>query len=303
MKQLPHTIVIATYERGEEMKLALDSVVTSTRQPEAVIVVDSSRSTGVREVVESFADKLPVSWHAGEIASAAGQRNQGTRMVTTPLVVFMDDDSILRPDTLELMLAAFDEDAEERIGGIAARMEGFQHSPPKGLLWWYYRIQAGYSHPDYGGKCFAPGINCLPTYAEGSPVLIPGDWLPSTCLAYRTSTFLEHKFPAFEGYSFMEDVHVSSRVKKTHDLYFHRDAYFVHLDAGSEFKRDRRGLAASRIRHQYAFARDVLGCSGLFFEVKFFLHRVFATVAIFRSGNRQKREEIQGTWASVRQDG
>jgi len=134
MKRLPHTIVIATYERADEMELALESIVSSTRQPEVVIVVDSSRSSGVREVVEGFAGRLPVSWHAGEMASAAGQRNQGTRMVTTPLVVFMDDDSILRPDTLELMLAPFDDDVDERIGGIAARMEGFAHSVPKGLL-------------------------------------------------------------------------------------------------------------------------------------------------------------------------
>ena len=58
------------------------------------------------------------------------------------------------PETFAAICAAFDRDEAGRIGGIAARIDGMQHSPPRGLLWWYYRLQAGYAHTTYGGKLF-----------------------------------------------------------------------------------------------------------------------------------------------------
>ena len=37
-----------------------------------------------------------------------------------------------------------------------ARIEGMSHPRPKGLLWLYYRIQAGYADRTYGGRLFGP---------------------------------------------------------------------------------------------------------------------------------------------------
>ncbi len=236
--------------------------------------------------------------NAPEIPSAAQQRNQAARLVTTPLVAFIDDDATLFPDTCEKLCRVFENDLEGRIGGVGGRMIGEDRPAPRGLLWWYYRLQAGFAHPTYGGKLFGPAINCAPSYTEASPDdLIAADWLPSGCVFYRTELFAKELFPSFVGYSFMEDVHLSARIAKTHRLYFHTSAKFEHHDSPSTWKRDFRALARNRIRNQRLVAREILGLSGLPLEAKLFLHRLFVTIYLLRRRGAGFREEIAGTWA------
>ena len=297
MPPLAYSIVIATYERPSELRVTLESIAAQTRAPELVAVVDSSRDERTREVVESFAARLPVRYERAERPSAAVQRNQGARGVTTPLVAFVDDDVFVPPTSFAALCEAFDRDEAGSTGGVAARITGMQHPVPRGLLWLYYRLQAGYAHPTYGGKLFGPAINCLPSYTEAEGDLIPSDWLNSTCVFYRTELFQREKFPQFEGYSFLEDVHLSSRIGRTHRLYFHRTADFEHRDAPSDFKRDVRKLMQMRMRHQRLVARDILRVPEPLLTLKLLLHRLFASVAVLRHRSPDWREIIIGTWS------
>jgi GT2 family glycosyltransferase len=292
---LAYSLVIATYERAEELRTTLASIAAQTRPPAAVIVVDSSKDDKALAVVK--AATVPVRYERALKPSAAVQRNQGAWLVTTPLVAFLDDDVYVPPGSLEKICGAFEADPEEKIGGIAARIEGMQHPIPGGLLRFYYRLQAGFPHPTYGGKLFGAAINCLPTYSEtGEGDLIPADWLNSTCVFYRTPLFAREKFPEFEGYSFLEDVHLSARVGRTHRLYFHRTAAFEHRDAPSTFKRDTRELARMRVRHQRLVAHDILGLREPSLSWKLLLHRLFASVSILRQRGPAWPQELLGTW-------
>jgi GT2 family glycosyltransferase len=293
---IEYSIVIATFERPSQLAATLTSVAAQTHPPASVIVIDASQQSESREVVESFAQTLPISYERANEPSAAMQRNQGALRVTTPLISFLDDDTTISATAFEQLCKTFEEDTSQTIGGVAARIHGMQHKPPRGLLWFYYRLQAGYSHPTYGGKLFGPAINCLPTYTEADSPLIPSGWLNSTCVLYRTPVFQREKFPNFRGYSFMEDVHLSARIAKTHHLYFHATAEFEHHDAPSSFKRNAEQMARMRIRNQRVVARDVLQLSGPVFELKFFLHRLFSTVSILRQGSQSRWLELLGTW-------
>ncbi|RYD73839.1 MAG: glycosyltransferase family 2 protein [Verrucomicrobiaceae bacterium] len=291
-----YTAVIATCERPQELEQTLESLAIQSHRPKRVIIVDASPDQKTEAVVERYREKLQVTYEKARQCSAARQRNQGAEKVETPLVAFIDDDVRIPANSLEEICRVFGKDSENRIGGVAARIVGMQHSTPRGLLRLYYRLQAGFSHPTYGGKLFGPGINCLPTYTESSDTLIPADWLNSTCVFYRTELFQREKFPEFEGYSFLEDVHLSSRIGWTHQLFFHSSAMFEHLDAPSRFKRDVRGLARMRVHHQRQVARDILGLGGLELSWKLALHRLFATVSILRGRSGAWREELIGTW-------
>jgi GT2 family glycosyltransferase len=292
---LAYSLVIATYERAEELRTTLASIAAQTRPPAAIIVVDSSKDDKTLAVVKAAA--MPVRYERALKPSAAVQRNQGAWLVNTPLVAFLDDDVYVPPGSLEKICAAFDADPEEKIGGIAARIDGMQHPIPRGLLRFYYRLQAGFSHPTYGGKLFGAAINCLPTYSETAEGdLIPADWLNSTCVFYRTPLFAREKFPEFEGYSFLEDVHLSARIGRTHRLYFHRTATFEHRDAPSTFKRNTRELARMRVRHQRLVAHDILGLREPNLSWKLLLHRLFASVSILRQRGPAWPQELLGTW-------
>jgi len=291
---LAYSVVIATYERSEELRTALASIAAQTRPPAAVVVVDSSVDDKTLAVVQEA--PLPVRYERAKKPSSAVQRNQGAALVTTPLVAFVDDDVFIAPDSFEKICGVLEADTEGKIGGIAARIDGMQHSVPHGLLRCYYRLQAGYPHPTYGGKLFGAAINCLPTYTEAAGDLIPADWLNSTCVFYRTPLYAREKFPEFEGYSFLEDVHLSARIGRTHQLYFHRTATFEHRDAPSTFKRNARELARMRVRHQRVVAHDIVGLREPALTCKLLLHRLFASVNILRQRAPRWTEELLGIW-------
>ena len=296
MPALAYSIVIATLERPAEMRVTLESIAAQTRPPQRVIVVDSSKDDETRAVAESFTARLPLHYERALRPSSAVQRNQGAERVETPLIAFLDDDVFVRPETFATIVAAFENDSAERIGGIAARIDGMQHSPPRGLLWCYYRLQAGYSHPTYGAKLFGAGINCLPTYGDSDSDLIRADWLNSTCVFYRTELFRREKFPEFDGYSFMEDVHLSARIGRTHELFFHRTASFEHRDATSTFKRNARQLARMRVRHRRIVARDIVGLREPALTFKMLLHRLFTSACLLRNRHPSWKQELIGTW-------
>jgi GT2 family glycosyltransferase len=290
---IPYSLVIATYERPRDLARALASVATQTHRPADVAIIDASRGDDTAQVAQSFHGRLPIRYARAEVPSAATQRNQGARAVATPLIAFMDDDVALTPVVFAALTRAF---GDATIGGIAARIVGQAHPVPRGLLRAYYRLQAGYDHPTYGGKLFGPAINCLPTYTEEGGDLIAAEWLNSTCVCYRTEVFHREQFPAFAGYAFYEDVHLSARVARTHRLYFHRSAEFEHFDASSSYKRNPRAFIRTRFRNQRHVAREVLGLRGARLAAKVLLHRLFVTACLLRTRNPAWREELIGTW-------
>lgn len=295
-KPLNFTIVIPTLGRPGPLRATLAAIEGQTRLPIEVVVVDASRNQEARNILYNCADRFQVDYQRATEPSAAMQRNQGALHVRTPIVGFLDDDVILEKGACEQLCTVFDKDTEGYIGGVAARLDEPPRPTPKGLIWWYYRIQAGFSHPTYGGKLFGPAINCYPSYTESDGDLINADWLNSGCVFYRTPLFHREMFPNFKGYSFMEDVHLSARIAKTHRLYFHARAKYLHQDVQSHSRRNVREIARMRIRNQRLVSREVLGLSGPGYGAKLFLHRVFASAAIIRRKDPDWLEELTGTW-------
>lgn len=300
MNPLAYSIVIPTYELPDELDRTLAGVATQSKPAAAIVIVDSSRTDGVRAVAKRWKAQLPVRYERAVVASAATQRNQGAAALDpakSPLVAFIDDDIGLAPDACAKACAVFESDADERVGGVALRIDEVSRPQPRGWIWWYYRLQAGFADRTYGGRLFGPAINCLPCYDESEGDLVAADWLNSGCVFYRTSVFQRELFPKFEGYSFMEDVHLSARIAKTHRLYFHKTARCTHRDGAVTRPREAiRHLARMRIRNQRLVAAEVLGLRGPELALKFFLHRIFSTVAILRSRPAAWRDELLGTW-------
>lgn len=299
MKPLTYSLVIPAYELPDELDRTLAGIAAQTRPPAAVIIIDASTHDRCRAVAERWQAQLPVRYERAAAASAALQRNQGAQLLdaaASPLVGFMDDDITLYPDTCAKVCAVFDADAARETGGVAVRIDQIQRPEPGALSWWYYRLQAGYADRTYGGRLFGPAINCLPCYTESDGDLIAADWLNSGCVFYRTDLFLRELFPRFDGYSFMEDVHLSARIARTHRLYFHKTARCQHRDGAVSRPRNLTDIARMRIRNQRLVARDVLGLSGPVFEAKLLLHRLFASVSVLRARGPGWKQELTGTW-------
>lgn len=294
-----YSLVIPAYELAEELDRTLTGVAAQTRPPAAVVIIDASSHERCRAVAESWRARLPVRYERATAASAALQRNQGAQLLdpaASPVVGFMDDDITLYPDTCAQVCAVFDADSRRETGGVAVRIDEIRRPEPGVFSRWYYRVQAGYADRTYGGRLFGPAINCLPCYTEAEGDLIPSEWLNSGCVFYRTELFLRELFPRFDGYSFMEDVHLSARIARSHRLYFHKSARCQHRDGAVSRPRDVTAIARMRIRNQRLVAREVLGLSGPVFEAKLLLHRLFASVSVLRQRGPGWKQELLGTW-------
>lgn len=293
---LHYSVVIPTNRAGEMLAQTLASLNQQTHQPARVVVVDATPKALARDICRNAGRSEIVHLHYQEEPSAARQRNIGASQVDTPLIAFCDDDIEILPTTMQRLCSVWQNRPET--GGVAARIDGLEHTVPKGLLWLYYRIQAGYAHPHYGGHLFGPAINCVPAYSVEKDDLIPAMWLNSGCVVFRADLFQGERFPDFSGYAFMEDVYLSARLARFHPLYFHRDARVVHLDGGVASRR--KGLALSRMmmRNRRRVAVEVMGMRPWQLAVKLFLHRVFLTIVLLRQRKPGWLAELAGMWCS-----
>src|SRR5579871_3703434 len=96
------SVVIPTYNRREQLRRTLDSLVAQ-RFPAAgfeVVVADDGSSDGTGDMVRSFEDRLAVRyWFQEDLGfRAAAARNAGARLATAPILAFLDAGTIAGPD-------------------------------------------------------------------------------------------------------------------------------------------------------------------------------------------------------------
>jgi glycosyltransferase involved in cell wall biosynthesis len=114
---------IVTHNRAQVLDLSLPLLLKQSRKPNNIFIVDSSDDPeAVANVVKNYsaATEIPITF----IRSTAGisvQRNVALKHVTSDIVMFPDDDSLLLPGALEAIMRIYEADVEERIGGVCGR--------------------------------------------------------------------------------------------------------------------------------------------------------------------------------------
>ena len=109
------TLVVPTKNRKDELRRALLSVQRQTI-PLHVFVMDDASADGTAEMVEREFPEVTLK-RASASRGPTAQRNLGTSLAGTPIVVSIDDDCVLEnPDTLEKTLPAFE---NERVGLVS----------------------------------------------------------------------------------------------------------------------------------------------------------------------------------------
>ncbi len=120
---LDHAIVVATRNRLDMLRVTLPLMVHQTRTASRIIIVDRSDDhEAVRSYCEELAADAPMPFEVvyGEQANLPAQRNQGLDLVTEPVVMYPDDDSMWYPDTAEQVMAVYEADTNQRFGAVSA---------------------------------------------------------------------------------------------------------------------------------------------------------------------------------------
>lgn len=106
------SLVIATYRRGPLIARTLDSVLTQTRPPSEVLVVDDGSGDGSADWIRSHYPQVRVLEKDNGGTSSA--RNFGANAATGSVLVFLDHDDELLPHAVETLLALLDAFPEAR---------------------------------------------------------------------------------------------------------------------------------------------------------------------------------------------
>ena len=103
------SIIIPTYEHGSSIGACLDSLLSQTRLPDEIIVVDDGSIDDTRERLEPYTEKLTYIYQ--DNAGAALARMVGFEKSSGSLILFCDADIRARKDMLETLEKALRNDS------------------------------------------------------------------------------------------------------------------------------------------------------------------------------------------------
>lgn len=100
------SVIVATYERSNVLRLAIESVLRSTLADWELLVIGDACTDDSAEVVASFRDpRISFTNLARNFGEQSGPNNVGCRMARGRFIAFLNHDDLWFPDHLETALA------------------------------------------------------------------------------------------------------------------------------------------------------------------------------------------------------
>jgi GT2 family glycosyltransferase len=227
------SVIIPTYNRVQELKECLDSILMQTILPKEVLIVDNSDRE--REKVKKFITSLKLSFinkniHLKYISNRRENaltvaRNLGIKHSSGDIISFLDDDIILDGKYYEEIIEIYKK-FPNALGVEGKIIETIKNRIRK-ILWGFFGrlFYLGFREKN---KCrLLPSLGV--TYLSGDEIAIC-EWL-SGASTYRRRVFNEFKYDEnLKKYSWGEDSDLSYRVfkKYPHSLYIAPQAKYLH---------------------------------------------------------------------------
>jgi glycosyltransferase involved in cell wall biosynthesis len=115
------SVVIATYNMGQYLGAAIDSVLAQTVGDIEVHVVDDGSTDSTREVIGAYAGDPRLHYHRQANSGQTKAKNLGISKSTGEFVAFCDADDIWTPDKLAIQMPLFEQG--EDIGVVYSRKQ------------------------------------------------------------------------------------------------------------------------------------------------------------------------------------
>ncbi len=322
MPRLTYDAVIATRNRAEALSLTLPILLSQSPRPSRLIVVDASDDhaaassavqTAVRQagfdgetIVEEAAPGLPY------------QRNRGLAHVRAPVVMFLDDDSVMYPDAADEIMRIYARDTEGAVAGVCAA-EAME--PPAGLDISGYDMTSGHRREArFRGLrnrierrltalkpalCLGRVLNArhaLPSWLDEMEA-VPVEYMTGFRMTFRTDAIRYGGFDeALGGYALDEDIDASFTAMRSGLVVGARRARIYHhrFPSGRSNPYEMGRMAVLNRAHVLLkHASGPLGSAALTNAI-WRRHLMFATLKLLASGPGVRRPEgrarIAGVW-------
>ncbi len=236
MADLSYDVVIATRNRPDALALSIPTILSQDRLPARLIVIDSSEDHApIRAAVEAAVGEQSDQLTLIVEHSAPGlpyQRNRGLAHVSAPIVLFVDDDSLLHPGASVAILEVYERDTEGAISGVcgtesdvpppgaldaAAYLMTRQHRTETRVKRYRNRIEKKVSplKPALALGRVLNGRHAKPDWLAEMDV-VPVEYMTGFRMSFRTEAIRAHGFDeALVGYALDEDVDASFSAMKS----------------------------------------------------------------------------------------
>lgn len=114
---MKYSIIVAIYNRPDELDELLESLTHQTYTNFEVIVVEDGSSIPCKEVCEGYRNRLSVQYYAKENTGPGPSRNYGCRRATGDYFLFIDSDCTVPPTYMQAIDTAVDAQGLDAFGG------------------------------------------------------------------------------------------------------------------------------------------------------------------------------------------
>lgn len=125
MNELNFSVIIAVYERVQELTELLSSLEKQTDKDFEVLVIDDGSAIPIKEVVEKFSTQLNIRYFYKRNSGPALSRNFGMEKASGNYFIFLDSDTIVPAHYIETVRKQLTEAYTDSFGGPDAADESF----------------------------------------------------------------------------------------------------------------------------------------------------------------------------------
>lgn len=187
------SLVICTYNRPDDLNVALDSVLRQTRLPDEMIIIDDGKLTAPPRKEEFEARGIAYLYVRKEIPALDRSRNLAAQESSGDIVTYLDDDVKLDENYLERLIQPFEDDPDQEIIGVCGwitnipAIRGLRRLPYLYNLLW---LNSGLREGKILASTLCTGFNATP-FPPKSPINV--DFLTG-CPAIRREAFSRVSF-------------------------------------------------------------------------------------------------------------
>lgn len=256
------SVIIATYNRSDDLRKALNSFRQSISLLGEVIIVDQSTDNLTKKVVKSFKN---ITYYHSDIPSLTGARNIGISHLSkkSKIAVFIDDDVTLDKGYFNGILDVFNTHPDAKgVGGYF--LPNIEINKLDMILRKLFLIE--HLWPNIAKVYSVYGAS----YPSKLTKIIKSEWIPGFNMTYKTEVFGYEKFDSkLVKYALAEDFDFSVRVNKRYpgSLYITPYAKLIHHASTVERTPTTKLAYMNQINHVYIHFKSL---SSLFGDIKLF---------------------------------
>lgn len=246
------SVVISTRNRYQDLEECLSSLQEQSQKPSEIIIIDQSDEDKIDRIKKSAEKHGAKYFFLSKPNSLTKSRNYGIEKAKGDLILFVDDDTILKRDYIENMTSFFNAE-KNMIAATGAIINDYDTPFLLFTLKLFYKLIRSVFLLD---TLNPEGFEISPVFEASSRVQKPSkahkiDVLSGANMCIRADILKKVKFDErLKKYAFKEDVDISYRLKKYGDMWTIPGCELIHKVAETGRIGD---FEVARMREAYTY--------------------------------------------------